>query len=143
MRGIAIVFLAFSACSSAYTIEQQPISVQLPESSQQVDAEKDAVVPEASEIVQVEAVPGLEANQSKVQQLLDVDAGVSANIEATREARQFYGGFGGFGGFPDYGGFGRYPGYGGYGGYGRYPGYPGYGRYPGFGVFGGYGGFYG
>ncbi|XP_050317775.1 uncharacterized protein LOC126751501 isoform X2 [Bactrocera neohumeralis] len=115
MRGIAIVFLAFLAYSSAYPLEEQQVSVLVPESSLQVEAsEKDAVVPDASEIVQIVAVPVAEAVQSKAQQLLDVDAGVSASIEGARQARQF--GYGGFGGFPG-GGYGGFPG-GGYGGYG-------------------------
>ncbi|XP_014086201.2 keratin, type I cytoskeletal 10 [Bactrocera oleae] len=152
MRGTSIVFLAFLAYSSAYPLEEQQVSVQVPESALHVNAEKDAVLPEVSEIVQIIAVPESEADQSKAQQLLDVDVGVPAGIEATRQARQFLGGFGGGfpgnggfggGGFPGYGGFGGFPGYGGNGGYGGFGGHRhhgGFGRYPGY---GGYGGFYG
>ncbi|XP_011214276.2 uncharacterized protein LOC105233809 [Bactrocera dorsalis] len=133
MRGIAIVFIAFLAYSSAYPLEEQQVSVQVPESSVQVEAsEKDAVLPDASQIVKIVAVPL--AVPSNAQQLLEVDAGGSASIEGSRQARQF-GGFGGYGGYPGYGGYGGYGGYPGYGGYGGFGGYGGYG-----GGFGGYGG---
>uniref|UniRef100_A0A0C9RA91 Uncharacterized protein n=2 Tax=Endopterygota TaxID=33392 RepID=A0A0C9RA91_9HYME len=135
MRGIAIVFIAFLAYSSAYPLEEQQVSVQVPESSVQVEAsEKDAVVPDASQIVKIVAVPL--AVPSNAQQLLDVDAGGSASIEGSRQARQF-GGFGGYGGYPGYGGYGGFGGYG--GGFGGYGGH----RHHHRGGYGGFGGYYG
>ncbi|XP_036325304.1 glycine-rich RNA-binding, abscisic acid-inducible protein-like [Rhagoletis pomonella] len=145
MRKIAIVLLALLACSSAYPVEEETISVQVPESAEQAlesgnmletdvvtEEVKDVIVPEASQI----------GESSAVQQLLEVDAGVPANVEARREARQFLGGFGGFGRYSGYGGYGGYGyrpySYGGYGGFGGYrrPYYGGGFGYP-------YGGFYG
>ncbi|XP_067627334.1 uncharacterized protein [Eurosta solidaginis] len=176
MRAHVFAFLAILAFANAHPVEEEKISAAIVESPNSdtestaqnnsgesdevavpLEGNKDAVTPvELKEATPSEAEQSVIISDSaaskptNLQQLIDIDAGVSSDEdEVIREARQFgYGGFGGgFGRYSGYGGgFGRYPGYG--GGFGRYSGYGGgFGRYPGygggFGRYPGYGGFFG